>query len=70
MKPIKKATGDNVDLREQLVNDGAVGPIEQVSVPISLIMRINSILFDIDPQLYQPSSLIAEPSSPLKFPSG
>jgi hypothetical protein len=62
MNTRKERPGDNVDLREQLVNDGAIGPIEQVSLSVSLITRINGILFDIDPGLFQSSTLIPEPN--------
>jgi len=41
------------DLREQLVNDGAIGPITQVSVPMENITRVNGILLDVDLGLFR-----------------
>lgn len=39
-----------VDSREQLVNDGLCGPIQQVSLPEEMITSLHGILLDIDPQ--------------------
>jgi len=46
--------GRETDLREQLVNDGLVGPIEQVSTPIDLITRVRALMIDVDGQYLAP----------------
>jgi hypothetical protein len=38
------------DAREQLFNEGAVGPIDHVQVSTERIAKLNGILFDLDPQ--------------------
>jgi len=43
--------GPNVDLREQLVNDGTIGPITAVSLPEAVITRLRGIMLDIDPRI-------------------
>ena len=39
-----------IDLREQLANDGDVGPIKEVSIPESMITKLRGIVVDIDPK--------------------
>ena len=59
-KERKAAEGENdVDLREQLVNGGAVGPITEVSLPEPMITSLRGILLDFDPSLYRKA--VADP---------
>src|SRR5687767_13981429 len=41
-----------VDLREQLVNGGAVGPVGCVSLPLEMVTALRGILLDFDPDLF------------------
>jgi hypothetical protein len=56
-----------LDLREQLVNDGLVGTIEQVSLPVDLITSVRGILLDFDPDRLNPdlapTSVLGNPDS-------
>src|SRR5262245_25615845 len=47
-----------VDYREQLFNEGNVGPIDHIQVSTERIVRLNGILFDIDPQNLRESPLL------------
>jgi hypothetical protein len=47
----KKAEPDKVDLREQLVNNGEVGEIGEVSIPADMITSLRGIMLDLDPKL-------------------
>jgi hypothetical protein len=42
-----------VDAREQLVNDGKIGRITDVSVPLEMITSLQGILLDVDPLRYR-----------------
>lgn len=48
------ATENHVDWREQLVNNGATGPIDRVSVAEELIVVVRGIMLDFDPHLLRP----------------
>jgi hypothetical protein len=45
--PLPDSTSQ-IDLREQLVNGGEVGKVEQVSLPLEMITKLNGILLDVD----------------------
>lgn len=60
----KSEPEEQVDLREQLFNDGAVGQIEEISTQDQLVTQLRGILLDIDPILLAPSWLIADPTKP------
>ena len=47
-----------VDLREQLVNEGTIGKITDVSLSAVRIAQLNGILFDLDPHLFRVGSLL------------
>ena len=49
----------NVDLREALFNDGAIGPIGSIQVSTERVVSLRGIMFDIDPDLFLQGSLIA-----------
>ncbi len=52
--PLKrKKKKSRVDEREQLVNDGEIGPIKQVSLPLDMITSLRGILLDVDPRLFR-----------------
>jgi hypothetical protein len=51
--------GSNVDLREALFNDGAIGPIGSIQVSTERIVSLRGIMFDLDPDLFVQSGLIA-----------
>ena len=58
----------NIDFREQLYNSGDVGLIKDVQVSTERIVRSNGILYDLDPKLYRPSSLLPTiPTEPAEF---
>ena len=62
------ATIDQIDLREQLFNTQAIGPIQQVQLPAEAITSLHGILFDIDPGSFREE--VAPPdvrSSPVQF---
>jgi len=48
----------NVDLREALFNDGAVGPIGSIQVSTERIVSLRGIMFDLDPDLFVQGGLI------------
>jgi hypothetical protein len=43
-----------VDWREQTFNGGLVGPVDQVSTPLDLIVQLRTVMLDIDPQYLAP----------------
>src|SRR5262249_53490505 len=45
--------GNDVDLREQLVNGGAVGQVIAVSLPEAMITSLRAVVRDFDPSLYR-----------------
>jgi len=47
--------GGGVDLRQQLVNQGEIGPIHQVSLPLVMITRLQAIMIDVDLKLLKQS---------------
>lgn len=47
----------DVDAREQLVNLGERGPTDRVSIPEAMVTKLNGILLDFDPDLYDPKML-------------
>jgi len=60
--------GSNIDVREQLFNDGATGPIVDVQVSTVRIAQLNGILFDVDPKLIVPGPMIPDvPQKPREF---
>lgn len=59
---------EDVDIREQLFNQGLVGPIQHVQVSTERVTQLLGILFDLDPVLYRPGGLVAEiPVHPDQF---
>jgi hypothetical protein len=59
---------DQLDLREQLVNDRLKGPIHQVQLPKDGITSLHGVMLDIDPKLINPQSVGCESfSSPNDF---
>jgi len=52
--------GEKIDLREQLFNEGLVGPIEKVQVSTERIAALRGILFDLDPALLRRESPLGE----------
>jgi len=57
--PISDGTAANVDLREALFNDGAIGPIGSIQVSTERVVALRGIMFDIDPDLFLQGGLIA-----------
>jgi hypothetical protein len=57
----KKMTDDNIDIREQLFNDGLAGKVTEIATPVERITRLNGILLDIDPCLFKPSTFVPDP---------
>ncbi len=49
----------NVDPREALFNDGAIGPIGSIQVSTERVVALRGIMFDIDPDLFLTGGLIA-----------
>jgi len=47
------------DVRKQLFNDGAVGPIEKIQVSTERIVRVRGVLFDLDLTLYRSGTIIS-----------
>lgn len=52
------SANSTVDHREQLFNGGEVGRIEQVQVSAERIVKLNGVLFDLDPRYYRASTLL------------
>jgi hypothetical protein len=52
MKQTAKSENEptNIDLREQLFNDGEKGDIKAVSIPRDQITRLNAVMVDLDPE--------------------
>ena len=55
-KPTEKA---NVDLREALFNEGAIGPIGSIQVSTERVVSLRGIVFDLDPDLFVQGGLVA-----------
>jgi hypothetical protein len=55
--PAPKAS--KIDLRKQLYNDKAIGPIEAVQLPVEMITRLWGILYDLDLGLFREAALPA-----------
>lgn len=55
--PVKSCAGQQVehkaDWREQLVNGGEIGPIQQVSTPVVMVTQIKGIFLDVDPKMFR-----------------
>lgn len=64
----RQSPDSNVDLREQLVNGGAAGPMTKVSLPEVNVTSLRGILLDIDPKLFK-ANIMGEdvPSDPVAF---
>lgn len=62
--PIAQTDESNVDVREQLFNDGKCGTIQQVSTATCLVTRLHGILLDLDFCLLKAGSFIPDPSLP------
>jgi hypothetical protein len=54
-------TVTGIDLREQLYNDRAQGPVTQVQLPLERITVLRGILIDLDPALYKPGNPLFTP---------
>ena len=60
-----------IDIREQLFNDGATGPISHVQLPAEAITSLRGILFDLDLSLMCASPLLPQvPENPREFYTG
>ena len=71
MSQIVTAGDAQIDLREQLFNDGAVGPIAHVQLPVETITSLRGILFDLDLPLMHASPLLPQlPENPRGFYDG
>jgi hypothetical protein len=51
----------NQDLREQLANEGRTGAFAEVQLSAERVSTLHGILFDIDPDLYDPSNTLFRP---------
>ena len=61
-------SSNNIDIRKQLFNDGAVGPIKLVQLPEDQITSLLGIMFDIDPKLFRSTAVSHDYSSrPIAF---
>jgi len=49
--PLAKSSTDAAGLRQQLFNEGAIGPLTDVQVSYERIVGVRGILFDLDPKL-------------------
>ena len=56
---LKKESKDQPDLREQLFNQGEIGPVGLVSASIKAVGQIRGILIDIDLNLFQPDGVFS-----------
>lgn len=66
--PESQSSSTQGELREQLFNGGAIGPITHIQLPADQITTIRGIMLDIDPDLIRPSQLIPSvPTSPPEF---
>lgn len=54
----------NIDIREQLFNEGRCGTIEQISTATCLVTELHGILLDLDFCLLKAGSFIPDPSLP------
>jgi hypothetical protein len=52
---------ESTDIREALYNDRLVGPAANIQMPVERIAVLHGILFDIDPELYNPSNTLFRP---------
>ena len=52
----------NLDLREALFNDRAIGPIGKVQVPAERITTLHGIMLDLDPKILRPGNKIFTPA--------
>ena len=50
---LRKKKKFRVDEREQLVNDGEIGPIKQVSLPLDMITSLRGVVLDVDPRHFR-----------------
>lgn len=53
---------ENLDLREQLVNQRQRGSIQTVSIPLVRVTRLHGIMLDFDPDLYDKENPLFEAS--------
>ena len=51
-------SSEREDIREQLFNEGLIGPISHIQVSTERIARLRGILFDIDPGILRPGTLL------------
>lgn len=56
------ASPNDTDLREALVNDRAVGPINQVQLSAERVTTLHGIMFDLDPKILIPENLLFPPA--------
>jgi hypothetical protein len=54
-------SANNIDFREQLVNDRLVGTFGAVQLPLQRITQVHGIMLDLDPQLLLPGNGLFEP---------
>jgi hypothetical protein len=61
---IAQTDDGNIDIREQLYNEGQCGPIEQISTATCLVTKLHGILLDLDFCLLKAGSFIPDPTLP------
>jgi hypothetical protein len=57
----------NQDLREQLVNEQRTGTFAEVQLSAERVSTLHGILFDLDPELYDPSNTLFRPDKDPKI---
>lgn len=58
--PVPTVEPEELDSREQLFNGGETGPIDHIQVSTERIVRLNAILFDIDPANLRSTPLVSD----------
>lgn len=68
-KQAKARAGESQpDLREQMFNEGLIGPIKEVQVSAARITQVRGLMFDLDPGLLQSDGSLGKiPDSPAEF---
>ena len=61
-EPGKCASDGQVDLREGLFNDGPVGSVSVIQLPLERITCLRGLMLDWDPKRYVPDNLLFPPS--------
>ncbi|QDU29429.1 hypothetical protein ETAA8_45390 [Anatilimnocola aggregata] len=62
------AETSSLDVREQLFNEGLIGPVRAVQVSAARITQVRGLMFDVDPGLLKPDGAMGEiPATPVNF---